>query len=94
LVCGSTRIEGIIRCKTVCVSIPYKWNSWGLKSGGELFSTAKGTIRNMALDIKALKYAWFDDNDKLKFHKNMSDKIQLEKMQQKMAKKNRKNDKS
>ena len=34
------------------------------------------------------------DKDKLKFHKNMSDKIQLEKMQQKMAKKNRKNDKS
>jgi hypothetical protein len=75
------------------VSIPYKWNSWGLKSGGEIFSTAKGN-KKYGFRYKALKYAWFDDKDKLKFHKNMSDKIQLEKMQQKMAKKNRKNDKS
>jgi len=51
------------------VSIPYKWNSWGLKSGGELFSTAKGT-KKYGFRYKSLKYAWFDDNDKLKFHKN------------------------
>lgn len=75
------------------ISIPYKWNSWGLKSGGEIFSTAKGN-KKYGFRYKALKYAWFDDKDKLKFHKNISDKIQLKKMQQKMAKKNRKNDKS
>jgi len=51
------------------VSIPYKWNSWGLKSGGELFSTAKGT-KKYGFRYKSLKYAWFNDKDKLQFHKN------------------------
>jgi len=50
-------------------SIPYKWNSWGLKSGGEIFSTAKGT-KKYGFRYKALKYAWFNDKEKLKFHKD------------------------
>jgi len=55
------------------VSIPYKWNSWGLKSDGEIFSTAKGT-KKYGFRYKALKYAWFKDKDKLKFHKDMAKK--------------------
>jgi len=55
------------------VSIPYKWNSWGLKSGGEIFSTAKGT-KKYGFRYKSLKYAWFKDKEKLKFHKEMAKK--------------------
>jgi hypothetical protein len=75
------------------VSIPYKWNSWGLKSGGEIFSTAKGT-KKYGFRYKSLKYAWFNDKDKLQFHKNMANKVELEKMQQKLKKRNKKNAKS
>ena len=55
------------------VSIPYKWNSWGLKSAGEIFSTAKGT-KKYGFRYKSLKYAWFKDKEKLKFHKEMAKK--------------------
>ena len=75
------------------VSIPYKWNSWGLKSGGEIFSTAKGT-KKYGFRYKSLKYAWFNDKDKLQFHKNIANKVELEKMQQKLKKRNKKNAKS
>jgi len=50
------------------ISIPYKWNSWGLKSGGEIFSTAKGT-KKYGFRYKALKYAWYNDQEKLEYHK-------------------------
>lgn len=50
-------------------SIPYKWNSWGLKSEGEIFSTAKGT-KKYGFRYKSLKYAWFTDKEKLQFHKD------------------------
>lgn len=50
-------------------SIPYKWNSWGLKSGGEIFSTAKGT-KKYGFRYKALKYAWYNNEEKLQYHKN------------------------
>lgn len=53
-------------------SIPYKWNSWGLKSGGEIFSTAKGT-KKYGFRYKALKYAWYNDKEKLQFHKNKAE---------------------
>jgi len=49
-------------------SIPYKWNSWGLKSGGEIFSTAKGT-KKYGFRYKTLKYAWYNDQEKLDYHK-------------------------
>jgi hypothetical protein len=49
--------------------IPYAWNSWGLKSGGEIFSTAKGT-KKYGTRYKNLKYNWFTDKQKLKFHKD------------------------
>ena len=49
--------------------IPYGWNSWGLKSGGEIFSTAKGT-KKYGTRYKNLKYNWFTDKQKLKFHKD------------------------
>lgn len=49
-------------------SIPYKWNSWGLKSGGEIFSTAKGT-KKYGFRYKALKYAWYNNEEKLQYHK-------------------------
>ena len=75
------------------VSIPYKWNSWGLKSGGEIFSTAKGT-KKYGFRYKSLKYAWFNDKDKLQFHKNIANKVELEKIQQKLKKRSKKNAKS
>ena len=49
--------------------IPYAWNSWGLKSGGEIFSTAKGT-KKYGTRYKNLKYNWYTDKQKLKFHKD------------------------
>jgi hypothetical protein len=55
------------------VSIPYKWNSWGLKSGGELFSTAKGT-KKYGVRYKSLKYAWYEDKEKLEYHKKRAKK--------------------
>jgi len=70
-------------------SIPYKWNSWGLKSGGEIFSTAKGT-KKYGFRYKALKYAWFSDKEKLRFHKNMANNVEYQKMQLKKAKRNKK----
>lgn len=54
-------------------SIPYRWNSWGLKSGGEIFSTAKGT-KKYGFRYKALKYAWYDDQSKLEYHKKRAKK--------------------
>ena len=49
-------------------SIPYHWNSWGLKSGGEVFSTAKGK-KKYGHRYKNLKYTWFTDKEKLRYHK-------------------------
>jgi len=49
-------------------SIPYHWNSWGLKSAGEIFSTAKGT-KKYGHRYKTLKYTWFTDKEKLRWHK-------------------------
>ena len=54
-------------------SIPYRWNSWGLKSGGEIFSTAKGT-KKYGFRYKALKYAWYEDKEKLEYHKKRAKK--------------------